>query len=147
MLVSSRFLQGIGEALAAPAALGLLVVLFPDPGERVKAVGIWGGLAGLGGTTGAVTSGVLTDVPSWRWIFYINVPVALLALLLVPRLVSESRMVREQDQRMDLPGRSRRPVGWWQSLTGHFKPPRTRGAPRTCSCRFSAESCCSPRRP
>jgi MFS family permease len=111
MLVSSRFLQGIGEALAAPAALGLLVVLFPDPRERVKAVGIWGGLAGLGGTTGAVISGVLTDVASWRWIFYINVPVALFALLLVPRLVSESRMVREQDQRMDFAGAITAPGG------------------------------------
>jgi MFS family permease len=53
MLVSSRFVQGLGEALAAPASLGLLVVLFPDPRERTKALGIWGGLAGLGGTTGA----------------------------------------------------------------------------------------------
>ena len=52
MLVASRFAQGAGEALAAPAALGLIAVLFPDPRERVKAVGIWGGLAGLGGTTG-----------------------------------------------------------------------------------------------
>jgi EmrB/QacA subfamily drug resistance transporter len=103
MLVSSRFLQGAGEALAAPAALGLLVVLFPDPRERVKALGIWGGLAGLGGTTGAVISGVLTDVASWRLIFYINLPVALFALLMVPRLVSESRMVREQ-HRIDFLG-------------------------------------------
>jgi EmrB/QacA subfamily drug resistance transporter len=103
MLVSSRFVQGVGEALAAPAALGLLVVLFPDPRERTKALGIWGGLAGLGGTTGAVLSGVLTNFASWRWIFYINVPVALVALLLVPRLVSESRMVREQ-HRIDFGG-------------------------------------------
>ena len=104
MLVASRFAQGAGEALAAPAALGLLVVLFPDPRERIKAVGIWGGLAGLGGTTGAVISGVLTDVASWRWIFYINVPVALFALAMVPRLVSESRMVRDQRQRVDVAG-------------------------------------------
>ena len=104
MLVASRFAQGAGEALAAPAALGMLVVLFPDPRERIKAVGVWGGLAGLGGTTGAVISGVLTDVASWRWIFYINVPVALFALAMVPRLVSESRMVREQHQRLDVAG-------------------------------------------
>ena len=101
MLVSSRFVQGAGEALAAPAALGLIVLLFPDPRERIKAVGIWGGLAGLGGTTGSVISGVLTDAASWRWIFYINLPIALFALLMVPRLVSESRMVREQ-RRIDL---------------------------------------------
>jgi EmrB/QacA subfamily drug resistance transporter len=103
MLISSRFAQGAGEALAAPAALGLIVVLFPDPRERVKAVGIWGGLAGLGGTTGAVISGVLTDAASWRWIFYINLPIAFAALLLVPRLVSESRMVRDH-RRIDFLG-------------------------------------------
>jgi EmrB/QacA subfamily drug resistance transporter len=95
MLVASRFVQGAGEALAAPAALGLIAVLFADPRERMKALGIWGGIAGLGGTCGTVLSGALTDLASWRWIFYINLPVALLALVLVPRLVSESRMARE----------------------------------------------------
>ena len=96
MLVASRFLQGLGEALAAPASLGLIALLFPDPHERMKALGIWGGIAGLGGTSGTVISGVLTDLVSWRWIFFINLPVALLALLVVPRLVSESKMERHQ---------------------------------------------------
>jgi MFS family permease len=103
MLVSSRFVQGAGEALAAPASLGLIALLFPDPRERMKALGIWGGIAGLGGTTGTIISGALTDLASWRWIFYINLPVALLTLLIVPRLVSESRMVREH-QRIDFAG-------------------------------------------
>ena len=94
MLVASRFLQGVGEALAAPASLGLIALLFPDPRERMKALGIWGGIAGLGGTTGTVISGVITDSLSWRWIFLINLPVAVFALLVVPGLVSESRMVR-----------------------------------------------------
>ncbi len=94
MLVASRFVQGLGEALAAPASLGLIALLFPDPRERMKALGIWGGLAGLGGTSGTVISGVLTDAASWRWIFFVNLPVALIALIAVPRLVSESRMVR-----------------------------------------------------
>jgi EmrB/QacA subfamily drug resistance transporter len=96
MLVVSRFVQGLGEALAAPAALGLIALLFPDPRERMKALGIWGGLAGLGGTSGTVISGALTDLSSWRVIFFINLPVALVALVAVPRLVSESRMVRER---------------------------------------------------
>ena len=95
MLVASRFVQGLGEALAAPASLGLIALLFPDPHERMKALGIWGGIAGLGGTTGTVISGVLTDLASWRWIFFVNLPVAAFALFVVPRLVSESRMVRE----------------------------------------------------
>jgi EmrB/QacA subfamily drug resistance transporter len=95
MLVASRFVQGAGEALAAPASFGLIALLFPDPHERIKALGIWGGIAGLGGTTGTVISGVLVNFASWRWIFFINLPVALFALIMVPRLVSESRMVRE----------------------------------------------------
>ncbi|MEU9826050.1 MFS transporter [Micromonospora chersina] len=103
MLVGGRFVQGIGEALAAPAALGLIALIFPDPGERMKALGIWGGISGVAGVTGVVISGVLTDLASWRWLFYINVPIALLALLMVPRLVSESRMVREH-KRLDFPG-------------------------------------------
>jgi MFS family permease len=61
----------------------------------MKALGIWGGLAGLGGTSGTVISGALTDLASWRFIFFINLPIALIALIAVPRLVSESRMVRE----------------------------------------------------
>jgi EmrB/QacA subfamily drug resistance transporter len=94
MLVGARFVQGAGEALAAPASLGLIALLFPDTRERMKALGIWGGIAGLGGTTGTVISGVITSYASWRWIFYINIPVAVFALLVVPRLVAESRMVR-----------------------------------------------------
>src|SRR5712664_3632731 len=68
MLVASRFLQGIGEALAAPASLGLIALLFPDPRERIKALGLWGGIAGLGGTVGVVISGALVNYVSWRWI-------------------------------------------------------------------------------
>jgi EmrB/QacA subfamily drug resistance transporter len=103
MLVGARFVQGLGEALAAPASLGLIALLFPDPRERMKALGIWGGLAGLGGTSGTVISGVLTDAVSWRLIFLVNLPVALLALVLVPRLVAESRMIRER-RRPDVAG-------------------------------------------
>jgi EmrB/QacA subfamily drug resistance transporter len=98
MLVASRFVQGVGEAMAAPASLGLIALLFRDPRERIKALGIWGGIAGLGGTSGTIISGALTDWASWRWIFYINLPVALFALVAVPRLVAESRMVREYER-------------------------------------------------
>src|SRR5882757_10081338 len=103
MLVASRFVQGAGEALAAPASLGLIALLFPDPRERMKALGLWGGIAGLGGTSGTVISGVLVSYASWRWIFFVNLPVAAFALVMVPRLVSESRMVRTS-QRPDFAG-------------------------------------------
>ena len=103
MLVASRFVQGMGEALAAPASLGLIALLFADPRERIKALGLWGGIAGLGGTLGVVISGVLVNYVSWRWIFYINLPIAAFALLMVPRLVSESKMVLE-NRRLDFAG-------------------------------------------
>ncbi|WP_409465481.1 DHA2 family efflux MFS transporter permease subunit [Amycolatopsis sp. GA6-003] len=102
-MVTGRFVQGLGEALTAPAALGLIALLFTDAKERGKAFGIWGGLAGLGGVTGSVLSGVLVDLVSWRWIFLINVPVAVVALVLVPMLTSESRMTRVR-ARLDFSG-------------------------------------------
>jgi len=107
MLVISRFLQGAGEALAAPASLGLIAVLFSDPLERMKALGLWGGIAGLGGTSGTVISGVLVDLADWRWIFFINLPVAIFAFLAVPSLVSESKMTHGE----------RRP-DYWGAITG-----------------------------
>ena len=66
--------------LAAPASLGLIALLFPDPRERMKALGLWGGIAGLGGTSGTVISGALVNYVSWRWIFFVNLPVAVFAL-------------------------------------------------------------------
>jgi EmrB/QacA subfamily drug resistance transporter len=103
MLVSGRFVQGLGEALAAPAALGLIALLFPHPGERAKAIGLWGGVSGIAGVSGVVISGVLTGLASWRWIFLINLPIALIALIAVPKLVNESRMTRTHT-RIDLTG-------------------------------------------
>ncbi|MEU9504833.1 MFS transporter [Micromonospora sp. NPDC048170] len=101
-LVAGRFAQGTGAAMASPAALSLITLLFPGTRERAKALSIWGGIAGLGGTTGLVISGALTDLTSWRWIFLINLPVAVLALALLPRLVAESRATRQA--RLDVPG-------------------------------------------
>ena len=103
MLVASRFVQGTGEALAGPAALGMIPLLFPDARERMKALGVWGGIGGLGGTLGTVISGALTGLASWRWIFYINIPVVLFGLLMVPRVLSESRMARD-GRRIDVAG-------------------------------------------
>jgi EmrB/QacA subfamily drug resistance transporter len=86
-LVGARLAQGLGEALAAPAALGLIAVLFTDTAERVKAIGLFGGISGIAGTSGPIVSGALVEFSSWRWIFLINLPVALVALVVVPRLV------------------------------------------------------------
>ncbi|BAG20232.1 MULTISPECIES: MFS transporter [Streptomyces] len=101
-LVAGRFAQGAGAAMASPAALALITLIFPGRAERAKALGIWGAIAGLGGTTGVVISGALTGLASWRWIFLINLPVAVLALVLLPRLVGESRT--DRPARPDVPG-------------------------------------------
>ncbi len=90
-LVGARALQGFGAALATPAALALVTTLFPKGKGRDKALGIWGGLSGLGFATGVLLGGVITDLFEWRWVFLINVPVALVVLAAVPRLVGESR--------------------------------------------------------
>lgn len=101
-LVAGRFVQGAGAAMASPAALSLITLLFPGAEERARALGLWGAIAALGGTTGLVISGVLTDLMSWRWIFLINLPVAAVALALLPRLVTESRATHRA--RLDVPG-------------------------------------------
>lgn len=103
MLITSRFVQGVGEAIAAPAALSMVPLLFAAEKERAKAFGIWGGIAGLGATIGVLLSGVLTDLANWRWIFLINVPIALIPLVLVPRLTDDSRSP-DADRRIDVPG-------------------------------------------
>lgn len=104
-LVASRFAQGIGEALAAPAALGLIALLFTDRAERIRAIGLFGGKSGLAGTSGPILSGVLVEQASWRWIFLLNIPVALFALAAVPRLVSASYGRSVGGSRaLDLPG-------------------------------------------
>jgi EmrB/QacA subfamily drug resistance transporter len=91
MLLGARALQGIGAAMATPAALALVTALFPIQSERLKALSIWGALSGLGFAVGILLGGVITQAASWRWVFLINVPVALAALFVVPRLVAESR--------------------------------------------------------
>jgi EmrB/QacA subfamily drug resistance transporter len=104
VLIAARFLQGAGEALASPAALSIIALLFPDARDRGTALGMWGALAGLGSVVGVLLSGVLTDLAGWRWLFVINLPPAAVALLLVPRLVARDRPVARARRALDLPG-------------------------------------------
>jgi len=107
VLVASRFVQGAGAALVSPAALSLLTLQFTEPRERARAMAIWSGLAGAGAALGVMLSGVLTDLASWRWIFFINLPVAALVIVATPRLVPESRVSKNRTARRgrpDVPG-------------------------------------------
>ncbi len=90
VLIVARTVQGVGAALLSPAALALLQVTFPAGRERNAAMGIWGALAGLGGTLGVIAGGILVDALGWEWIFFVNLPIGLLVLALAPRLVGES---------------------------------------------------------
>ena len=86
-----RALQGTGAALVLPAALSLVLSLFPEGAERNKALGVWGALGAGGATVGLITGGLLTRYASWEYIFLLNIPVGLAALALAYRVVPESR--------------------------------------------------------
>jgi EmrB/QacA subfamily drug resistance transporter len=101
-LISARTLQGFGAAVITPAALSILSTTFVEGRERNIALGAWGAVGGFGAVAGVLLGGVLTDALSWEWIFFVNVPVGLLALLVAPFLLGESRDARVT--RFDLPG-------------------------------------------
>src|SRR5471032_3145376 len=90
-LVAFRGLQGLGGALSAPAGLSLLMTTFREGRERNLALGIWGAASGSGAAVGVLLGGVLTSYLDWPWVFYINVPVGLALVVLVPRRLAESR--------------------------------------------------------
>jgi EmrB/QacA subfamily drug resistance transporter len=90
-LVVFRGLQGLGGALFAPAGLSLLMTTFREGRERNTALVIWGAASGSGAAVGVLLGGVLTSYLSWPWVFYINVPVGLALVVLVPRHLAESR--------------------------------------------------------
>lgn len=104
ILIGGRFIQGVGEALAAPAALALIALLFTDPEERAKAFGIWGGISGAGSTIGVLISGILVEFVGWRLIFLINVPIIAVILVLLPRYVLNSQESLNQKTRIDWVG-------------------------------------------
>jgi EmrB/QacA subfamily drug resistance transporter len=101
LLFTARGLQGLGSAMIAPAALSTLTTTFIGGAQRAKALGVWGALTGIASVAGVVFGGLLTDGPGWRWIFFINVPVAAVAVLTAPRVLPESHGNR---LRFDVPG-------------------------------------------
>jgi EmrB/QacA subfamily drug resistance transporter len=92
MLVAARAAQGFGGAMLSPAALSILTVTFAHGRDRNIALGIWGALAGLGGTLGVIAGGVLVDWLGWEAIFFVNVPIAIATLIATPLIVRESRV-------------------------------------------------------
>src|SRR6188472_1779086 len=90
-LITARALQGLGAAIITTAALSMLSTTFVEGRERNIALGAWGAVGGFGAAAGVLLGGVLTDALSWEWIFFVNVPVGVIALIVSPFLLGESR--------------------------------------------------------
>jgi EmrB/QacA subfamily drug resistance transporter len=101
-LIGARALQGLGAATVTPSALSILTTTFTEGRERNIALGAWGAVGGFGAAAGVLMGGILTDLLSWEWIFFVNVPVGAGALILSPFLLRESRDAHGQSH--DIPG-------------------------------------------
>jgi DHA2 family methylenomycin A resistance protein-like MFS transporter len=101
-LLVGRAVQGAGAAALSPGSLAVLVAAFPEPRQRAQAIGLWAGISGVGVAAGPLVGGVLIQLSSWPAIFFVNLPVGIVALTLGWPLLSESR--NPKAQRIDLPG-------------------------------------------
>jgi EmrB/QacA subfamily drug resistance transporter len=102
VLIASRAVQGVGAAVITPSALSIVMTTFDEGAERNKALGIWGALGGGGAAVGVLAGGILTTYLSWRWIFFVNIPVGAVAFALAPRFVRESRA--DEKKSLDVAG-------------------------------------------
>src|SRR5712692_10557462 len=103
LLVGARSVQGIGGAVASAVALSLMMNLFTEPGERAKAMGIFGFVASGGGSIGVLLGGVLTNSLDWHWIFLVNLPIGVVVVLLSLRLLPGTR-AHQANRRLDVAG-------------------------------------------
>jgi EmrB/QacA subfamily drug resistance transporter len=87
MLIGARLAQGVGAAMMIPAALSTLTTSFTEGGDRTKALGAWGGVAGLASALGVFLGGVLSEGPGWRWVFFVNLPFVVVDVIVAYRLV------------------------------------------------------------
>ena len=102
MLIGARVVQGVGSALMNPATLSIITATFP-PRQRGTAIGIWVGVSAMALAIGPLVGGLLTEQINWSWIFFINVPVGILGIIVARLVIDESRD-ESKEQRLDLPG-------------------------------------------
>ncbi len=100
-LLAARALQGVGGALAAPTALSLIAVTFPEGPPRNRAMSVYAAMSVAGGAVGLIVGGLLTTYATWRWVLFVNVPIGLVVALLASRVLPESD---RRTGRFDLPG-------------------------------------------
>jgi EmrB/QacA subfamily drug resistance transporter len=91
MLVGARFIQGVGGAMTSAVILGMIFTMFPEPREQAKAMGVFTFVASGGGSVGLILGGVLTDAINWHWIFFVNIPIGIITLVLARRYVLSDR--------------------------------------------------------
>jgi EmrB/QacA subfamily drug resistance transporter len=103
VLVSARFVQGIGGAMTSAVILGMIVTMFPEPREQAKAIGVYGFVASAGGSVGLLAGGVLTQSINWHWIFFVNIPIAVATAFLATRLLERDEGIGFGDG-ADIPG-------------------------------------------
>ena len=84
MLLVARGAQGLGGALVSPAALSIILTSFAQGPDRNRALAVWGAIAGAGGAIGLLLGGVMVEVLTWRWVFFINVPIGAVLVALAP---------------------------------------------------------------
>ena len=144
-MVGARAVQGTDAAIMLPAALSIVMNMFGEGAERNKALGIWGGLGAGGATVGVIAGGLLTRYAGWQYIFYLNVPIGVVAMLLAPRIVPESR-VDAARRKFDAARRARRDgragAARGRDLAGAAVRLGRHADDRQCSPR---QLCCSPR--
>jgi EmrB/QacA subfamily drug resistance transporter len=87
LLIGARFLQGVGGALTSAVILGMIVTMFPKPGEQARAIGVYSFVASAGGSVGLLAGGVLTQAINWHWIFFVNLPIGIATAILARRLI------------------------------------------------------------
>jgi EmrB/QacA subfamily drug resistance transporter len=100
-LIGARALQGVGAAMAAPAALSLITVTFPEGKQRTRALSVYAAMTGMGGAIGLIAGGLLTTYATWRWVFFVNVVIGLPLVLATRVAIPETR---RHARRFDLPG-------------------------------------------
>ena len=103
-LIGARALQGFGAALVPPAALSILAVTFKEGAERNRALGLYGATAGVSASVGVIASGLLTEGPGWRWVFFINVPVGVLLIAMAAIFLPADSPDRRGSKRFDVAG-------------------------------------------
>ena len=141
-LIAARAFQGLGAAIISPAALSILSVTFAEGRERNLALGVWGAVGGFGAAAGVLLGGVLTDLLSWGWIFFVNVPVGIARVR--ADAVPARREPRRERQELRHPGRcarDRRPRR--RSSTRSRRRARRAGSRARRSASSSARSPCS----